>query len=167
MGGSLDVIVSSVSKIAPILGGVLGTPLAGVAVGLLAKCFGVDVSNLSDLAHKIATDPDSAVKIKQLENEHVETLQKIITQNYAIEVDDRKDARKTGILYTDFLRHMAYVVTLGFFLALGFLFIPIEINPNARELLSMLVGMLASKWQTIIDFFYGSTHAQNKRFKEK
>jgi hypothetical protein len=67
------------------------------------------------------------------------------------------ESEKKAVLYRDFLRHLAYVVTFGFFAALLFLFLPITFNSEGRELLSMLVGMLASKWQTIIDFFYGSS----------
>jgi len=52
---------------------------------------------------------------------------------------------------------MAYLVTLGFFAALFLLFMPWQLNGDEKNLLSMLVGMLASKWQTIIDFFFGSS----------
>jgi hypothetical protein len=58
-------------------------------------------------------------------------------------VADRRDARANAPLYKDFLRHMAYLVTAGFFGALMLLFLPVTVNPDARELLSMLVGMLA------------------------
>lgn len=165
MAGLIDVIESSglvgaVSKVAPILGTVLGTPLAGIGVSLLASLFGVDPKNVKELASVIKDDPESSIKIKTLEYEHVETLAKIASTDYGIEVDDRKNARQTAVLYKDFLRHMAYLVTFGFFGALVLLFCPIPINPSARELLSMLVGMLASKWQTIIDFFYGSSRKQ-------
>jgi len=56
-----------------------------------------------------------------------------------------------------FLKNMAYLVTLGFFAALFLLFMPWQLNGDEKNLLSMLVGMLASKWQTIIDFFFGSS----------
>lgn len=56
-----------------------------------------------------------------------------------------------------FLRVMAYLVTIGFFGSLVMLFLPITVSSTQRELLSMLIGMLASKWQTIIDFYYGNS----------
>lgn len=61
----------------------------------------------------------------------------------------------------DFLRHMAYLVTIGFFGSLIMLFLPITVTNTQRELLSMLIGMLASKWQTIIDFYYGNSKKKN------
>lgn len=53
MGGLTDVIESeilpSVSKVAPLLGSVLGTPLAGVAVSLIAHAFSLDPNDLGKL----------------------------------------------------------------------------------------------------------------------
>lgn len=89
-------------------------------------------------------------------------LEKIASNDYATEVDDRKNARQYGVGYKDFLRWMAYLVTFGFFAALFLLFIPLNLDSEEKNLLSMLVGMLASKWQTIIDFFYGSSRHNNQ-----
>lgn len=155
-------IAGVVGKIAPVLGTVLGSPLAGVGISLLSQLFGVKTDDLDGLLGKINETPESAIKIKTLEYEHIETLAKIASTDYSTEVDDRKDARKNSVLYKDFLRHMAYLVTFGFFAALFVLFLPLPINGNERELLSMLVGMLVSKWQTIIDFFYGSSRVKQQ-----
>jgi hypothetical protein len=167
MGGLSDVIESNilpiVGKVAPLLGSVLGTPLAGVAISLIAQAFGVSPHNLDEVANALATSPDAAIKLKTLEYDHAETLAKVAGQNYATEVNDRKDARHYGFLYKDFLRHMAYLVTFGFFLSLFALFLPLTISGEEKNLLSMLVGMLASKWQTIIDFFFGSSRHNNSQ----
>lgn len=161
MDGLTDVIKSSlaplISKTAPLLAGVLGTPLAGVAVSLIANAFNVDPKKIPEITKAIQNDPEAAIRLKTLEYEHAETLAKIASQDFSTEVDDRKDARKNSVYYKDFLRHMAYLVTAGFFGALILLFLPIPFNVTERELLSMLIGMLVSKWQTIIDFFYGSS----------
>lgn len=169
MVGLKDAIESKllpiVAKAAPLLGTVLGTPLAGVAVSLIAQAFGVNPHNVDDIVTAINSSPEATLKLRTLEYDHAETLAKIGSQDYATEVDDRKDARKNAVLYKDFLRHMAYLVTVGFFGALVMLFLPIQYNPNERELLSMLVGMLVSKWQTIIDFFYGSSRSKQGGLK--
>lgn len=55
----------------------------------------------------------------------------------------------------NFLRRMAAIVTLGFFGCLFLLFYQgTNLNPTEQNLLSMLIGMLASKWQTIIDYLF-------------
>lgn len=162
MGGLIDVIGFSVAKYAPLLSSLLGTPLAGIGISLLAKVFGVDGKDIKALNEAMINDPNADLKIKELELKHKEILMQLLSNDYVVEVDDRKDARKNAVLYKDFLRHMAYLVTGGFFVALLLLFMPLNYNPTARELLSMLVGMLASKWQTIIDFFYGSSREIKK-----
>ena len=153
MDGLGDVIRSS----APLLADLLGGSYARMVLDFIGNALGLSNSTIATVTSAITENPEARVKLKQLENDHAEMLGKL----YQMEVDDRKDARKNAVLYKDFLRHMAYLVTIGFFCALLLLFMPIPINPTARELLSMLVGMLASKWQTIIDFFYGSSR-QNK-----
>ena len=158
-------ILDAVSKSAPLLATVLGSPLAGLAISLLASVFHTDPKDIKALNEAMINDPNADLKIKEVELKHAEVLTQIASQNYLTEVDDRKDARKNAVLYKDFLRHMAYLVTCGFFGALLLLFLPIQINQGARELLLMLIGMLASKWQTIIDFFYGSSRSQLKRMK--
>jgi hypothetical protein len=163
MDGLNDVIESTgllktVEKFAPILASTLGGPLAGIVVSLLANIFHVDAKNIPSLNDAIASDSEAGIKLKKLEYDHFETLTKIASTDYSTEVSDKMDARKWAALYKNFIRHMAYVVTFGFFGTLLIMFMPIPFNHNERELLSMLVGVLGSKWQTIIDFFYGSSH---------
>lgn len=149
MDGLSDVIRSS----APMLADLLGGSYARIVLDFIGNALGISNSTIATVTTALTENPEARAKLKQLENDHADMLGKL----YQTEVDDRKDARKNAVLYKDFLRHMAYLVTVGFFCALLLLFMPISINPTARELLSMLVGMLASKWQTIIDFFYGSS----------
>lgn len=131
MAGLLDVIESEVPKLAkvvgvasPLLASVLGTPLAGVAVSLLASLFGGSTQNIPDLITKIQGDNDAAFKIKQLANQHSEILAQIAANNYSVDAQDREDARKYSGIYRDFLRHFSYIVTIGFFAALFAMFIP-------------------------------------------
>ena len=131
----------------------------GVVVSLLSGLFGCKVDAL-DAA--IAADPDAALKLKTLETEHVEFLANIDRQNFATETADRQDARKYSEANRPFLITMAFVVTGGFFGVLLLMFVPWDFSEESKNLLSMLVGMLASKWQTIIDFFFGSCHSTEK-----
>jgi hypothetical protein len=160
-------LLSVVSRAAPMLGSVLGSPLAGVAVSLISQAFGANPSDIESLAATVNADPEAAYKLRKLELEHVDTLEQIRAQNYTTEVSDRLDARRNAGLYKDFMRHLAYLVTVGFFGVFVVLFMPLAFDDGQRELLSMLVGMLVSKWQTIIDFFYGSSHPNHGRRIEK
>ncbi len=150
-------IMQVVKKSAPLLASVIGSPVAGVALSLIGNAFGVDGKDQQAIADAINKDPESAIKLRTLEYENAQMLAKIASTDYYTEVSDRVDARKYSSEYKDFLRHMAYVITLGFFAALALMFLPIVVDNSEKELLSMLIGMLVSKWQTIIDFFYGSS----------
>lgn len=155
-------LVKIVSGIAPVLGSVLGSPLAGVAVSLIASAFGKKPDEVGSILEKLLSNPADILKLKEIEITHAETLAQIAAQDYATEVNDRIDARKNANLYKDFLRHMAYLVTIGFFGVLVLMFVPLQLSETDKQLLSLLVGMLVSKWQTIIDFFYGSSrHKQD------
>lgn len=154
MVGLIELIGSSF----PLLANALTKPGANLLISLISKLFGINSNSIDDITKAISNDPEANIKLKRLEDEHCEALKKIESSDYAISVEDRKDARKNSVLYKDFLRHLAYIVTFGFFGCLCLLIFKFDINNNARDLLSMLIGMLASKWQTIIDFFYGSSH---------
>jgi hypothetical protein len=165
--GNLDSLRKIVGNTAPLLGSVLGSSFYGVGLTLLANLFGGNIKNIPDLIEKIKADGLFSDKLSNLENEHCETLEKIASADFAKEVEDRKDARTYTAHYRDFLKHLAYLVTAGFFAALFLLFAPIDTNDEGKHLLSMLVGMLASKWQTIIDFFFGSSRHQGLNFNKE
>jgi hypothetical protein len=150
-------LAMAVAKSAPILAGVLGSPFASVGLSLLGSIFGIHTKDAEDLLTKIHGDPEAAAKMAKLEFEHSEALAKLANESYATEVQDRIDARQYGEQYKEFMKKLAIWVTVGFFAALCLLFVPGDIGQQNMQLLSMLVGMLASKWQTIIDFFYGSS----------
>jgi len=152
-----------VGRTAPMLAGVLGSPFAGVGLSLLGSVFGVDTKSASDLIDKIQGDPEALAKIKKIEFDHGEALIRLANESYATEVQDRSDARKYGEQYREFMKRLAIMITIGFFGALFLLFVPQnQISDTNMNLLSGLVGMLASKWQTIVDFFYGSSRHQSQ-----
>ena len=62
-----------ISKFAPTIGGAIGGPVgvaAGYVLPILANSFGVHPSDLSGLAQKILSDPNSQGKLEQVEYEH-------------------------------------------------------------------------------------------------
>ena len=152
-----ETLFPAVAKAAPILAGALGGPAAGLAVGLIANLFGADPKNTDDIIQKMSQDPNATIKLKELELQNIKELKALDSKNFQMEVEDRKDAReKNNPFYCQFMKHMAYFITIGFFGALFLLFFPqVNLNSEEKQILSLLIGMLASKWQTIIDFFYG------------
>ena len=55
-------------------------------------------------------------------------------------------------------RFLAISVVIGFFGALAaLLFLP-SLNPNVRETVAMLIGVLGAKFGTVYDYSFGSSH---------
>ena len=169
MAGLTDVIKSEVIpyvfKFAPLLASALVGPVGGVFLTLLTNTLGHGAGDLEGLSKQLNDPAQSAYNadvLKKIENEHREELAKLASSDFALQIQDTQDARKQAVIFKDFLRHFAYLITVGFFLALFLLFIPLNISGEEKNLLSMLVGMLASKWQTIVDFFFGNHHVNAK-----
>ena len=150
-----------VSGAAPLLGAVLGTlnPIAGVLVSLIARLFGAKTDDISDIMNKIALDPNSSAKLKQLEFEHQAAL-------YQAEVDDRKDARAreeavmslTG--KRDWLLDIiAIVVIAGYFLMCTFVVFG-DISNQDQQILYMMLGQLTGGFIMVLSYYFGSSNKQ-------
>lgn len=144
-----------IAKAAPMLGAVLGTPVASVGARMIFDALGVKDGDNNALETALSS-PDAVLKLRALESKNSELLAQLASADYATEVKDRMDAREKGAMWGRFPIHMAYLVTFGFFACVVMVFLPIPLEGMDRDLLSMLIGMLVSKWQTIIDFFFGS-----------
>lgn len=88
-----------VSKAAPILGTILGGPVgaaAGGAASLIASMFGCEAE--PDAVMKaIQNDPESLVRIKELEVQNRANILQWQTAQIQAEVDDRKSARQASV----------------------------------------------------------------------
>lgn len=146
-------IANFVSKGAPLLGSVLGTPLAGIGLSLLGKCFDVDPKSTDKLLDAITNDPEALAKLRALEYEHQDNLQKIAATNYATEVDDRKNARQREINLHD------YVPTI---LAIGFLFNYAAIQFYCVTHPTTINDIISARFQDVLimimSYYFGSSH---------
>jgi hypothetical protein len=110
MDAMLEKLISVVTASAPLLGSVLGSPMAGIAISLLSSHFGVfpDVANILS---KITSVGDVANTLKQLEDQNKLALQQLNLQAYQTEVSDRQNARETEVQLSqggnkDFVPHL-------------------------------------------------------------
>lgn len=81
---NLRKLIDKVTEHAPLLAGAIGGP-AGAAVSLIADAFGGD-RNTDALAERVAGDPDAALKLRQIENDHRAELARIAMQREANEL---------------------------------------------------------------------------------
>lgn len=167
MDGFKDATLSSLATVvrtaSPVLAQALTGNAAGVVLALLGALFGGHDGTPSGIAAAIQAAPDASYRLRKLETDHAEFLATVDQHQSDIDSTDRQNARTYAATYRTFLMTMAMVVTAGFFVILFLMFIPWNLSDESKNLLSMLVGMLASKWQTIMDFFFGSSHVEGVR----
>lgn len=150
-------LISIVSKVAPVLGTALGTPLAGVAISLIAKLFGGDEKSISDIKDKILSTPDYELKLKQLEYEHIETLLKINSTDYATEVDDRKNARDLEVQSKSIVPSIIAISFLVIYSAIQYFVIS---HPTTQD--DIISARVQDIFIMIISYYFGSTHKSSK-----
>ena len=150
----LDEIAKIVTKSAPILGSVLGSPFASIGVSLLANLFNIDPKEKDKLLEKL-DDPTISLQLKNLENTHQETLLQLISKNYETEVDDRKSARTREITLRDYV---PTVLALGFLINYAIIqFYCITHNNSMNDIIS---ARFQDVLLMIISYYFGSSHKE-------
>lgn len=144
-----------VSKSAPLLGSLLGSPLAGLGVGWVAKLFNADPADTNDIVRKILNDPEAALKLKGLEYQHQEELERIAATNYQTEVDDRKSAREREISLHDYV---PTILAVGFLINYALIQFYCVTHPTSAN------DIISARFQDvlimIISYYFGSSHRE-------
>lgn len=176
---SMDALAKLVAQAAPLLGGVLGGP-AGAAIGsIVASKFGGDVNNPADLLQKIQGDPQSAVKLLEIQSTNQVELERLHMQmaDNALKYEsmdkstaylDRNSAREREIQlarsgqrdYTS--STLAYLLTFGVFTALSYLFIN-EVPDENKEVIVTIISSMMTVWVTAMGFYFGSTSTAKQK----
>lgn len=140
---------------APILATALGSPIAGMAMALIANLFGIDKNDTQGLIDKITLDPDSKIKLKELENEHLESLQQIVATNYQTEVDDRKSAREREENLHD---NMPRILSIGFLITYALIQLYCITHPGTED--DIISARLQDILVIIVSYYFGSSHKE-------
>ena len=143
-------IAKAVGAAAPLLATALGSPIAGTAIALLEQKFGVPAASL---AATIAADPDAALKLQELEDQHREALASIDQQTYATEVDDRKDARAYQAKTGDYVPHIIALVFLVIYAGVQFAAL---YNPDTKD--DVISARVQDIMLAIIGYYFGAIH---------
>lgn len=156
-----DVLIGA----APTLATALGGPAAGIVVSLLSKAFGLSSNDPTQIANQISLDPDASLKLAQLEADHAKAMRDLDMNFYKIQLEDVASARlrETEIVKVKgksdiIMQILSSLITIGFFLTMT-LFMSDVVNISATEqnVFSLLIGMLVSKFGTVIDYYFGSS----------
>lgn len=152
-----DNIKRLIGTVAPTLATALGGPLAGVAVGALAKALGLADSSEAavEQAMKNAT-PADLLALKQAEHAFQLEMKKLALRPEELEVQDRVSARAMHAVTKDgLLPYLAFFV-VGTFCAVtaAVLFGAMKVEAVIG---GTLIGYLSAKAEQVLSFYFGST----------
>jgi hypothetical protein len=158
----------AVKKYAPVLGSAVAGPAGGAiggAVSLIASAFGIgdDEPTADQIYQAIQMDPESAIKLKEIEANHKIELEKLILDRERMHLADRADARAreasivkaTGKKDIN-LYVLAWSIVFGFF-ALTFALMYRALPEGSTDAVFMLFGGLVSGFTGVIQYFFGSS----------
>ena len=164
-------ISETVGKIAPMLGTVLGGPAGGAVGSLVASALGVS-NEPDEVAKALQTDPDVALKLKELQNSNEATLKKHIEAMAAIElryeetrVDERKSSHSREIELAkagedNYIQPvLAIIGVVSFFGMIGYM-LSAGLNDMSQEssfIIGNMTGMAAAIAKDIYGYYFGSS----------
>lgn len=154
-----------VSSVAPTLAGMLGGPLAGVAVSMLAeKLLDDPQATEEDIAASLTTARVGDLnKLKSLEKDVRLQLRELGIRENQIIYDDKADARARHKQLRDKMPGiLAILLTLGFFGVLGAMIFG-HADPANESVLQVMLGSLSTAWIGSMQFFFGTTQSSRDK----
>lgn len=149
-----------VRTVAPTIGTVLGSPMAGVAISALSEALlGRDNGTIQEVSKAVAkATPQDLAAIKQADVKLQQVMAELEIDVFSLEVEDRKSARDLFkinqwpqiILSGAFLT--AYFVILGTVL-LG----DINIEAGFKDVVILLLGLMVREVPTVMGFWFGTS----------
>ena len=171
---------NAVGKIAPVLGTVVGGPAGGAVGALISQALGTE-NNPESVIKALSTDPEVAIKLKQLEIDKQELLNSHIEQIAQIELDyvkesvkDKESARnrevealKSGSGNTT-QNLLAIIGVLAFF-GLAFYVVTVGIPNMSKEesfIIGTVVGSVMMIGKEIYGYYFGSSSGSKEKTRQ-
>jgi len=169
-------------KFAPMVGTVLGGPAGAAAGGLISiigNAFGLtpEETTPEKINHLLATDPQAAIKMAEIEANNKVELQKMILEQERIRLADVASARAREVEITKAtgkrdinLYILSYLFIIGFFVSIITMLVlslsgklPESMPDYVVFLLGSLFGTLTSGTGAVIQYFFGSSMGSSKK----
>ena len=150
-------------SLAPTLGAALGGPIGGQAGQILSSILGVpnNPKSLEQAMNNLTAEQMS--ELKMAENDFKVQMKELEVDVFALEVDDKQDARKK--FSKDWTPRILGTVTLaGFF---GYIFL-VTVQPpdaNSDTIVSLVLGYLGGLASAVISFYFGASNTPDKEDK--
>lgn len=148
-----------VSQAAPTIARALGGPLAGSAVSFICDALGLPPNTPEEkIEQKIKEDPNVIADLRKAELAFQQHLDDNKIELSRIVMADKQSARAMHLQLKDLFPNMlASVIVFGFFLVVYLVWEKDAVPPDTKDLANILFGVLAAKFSSIVDFYYGSS----------
>lgn len=160
-------MISILSKITPILGKALATPLAKSAKEVIARAIlnKLDASD-DELSKALETlSPEQIASLKEAELAFNERMAQLGVDLEALAVDDRKDARKMAIKTGDYTPRIIAWAVISCWLTVQVLLFYTEIPPVNEDFLLRTLGTLDAAVTMVLAFYFGSSSGSDSKNK--
>lgn len=154
---------STLATVAPTVATAFGGPLAGMAVKMAADALGVEADESAIQNAIVSGDPETMVKLKQLENDFTLKIKELEIESDRLSVQNTDSARKMQIAAKSLIPAILSVVTvIGFFglligASLGMLTL------TGSDVMMLLLGVLARETASVYNFWLGSSHGSQEK----
>ena len=155
-----------IAGVAPTLASALGGPFAGTAAKFIAnKLLGKDDASEAELSLAIASaTPEELGNLKKIDNDFSVEMGRQGIDIYALEVDDRKDARSMAKLNMWPQIVLSVIFIGGYFGLLYMLFSgKVEIPESMQTMANILIGVMTANIPQIMSFWFGSSHGSKSK----
>lgn len=170
-------ILGTIGSIAPTIAKVVGGPLAGTAVSVLAKALGLgDNATEDQVAQVIATaTPDQILAIKKADQDFAVRMRELdirMDEDYIQDTANARQAHKdnAGVFWLGIaiLATFAVVMTgvIGGYFAImtGDIEVKdIALVSTASAMIGTVVGYVAANAQQVVSYFFGSSRGSNDK----
>ena len=148
-------IADAVGRASPALGVLLGGPAGGMVGAAIAAALGVQ-GTPDAVSAAVASDPEAAVRLRQIEADAVIRAQQLENERHAAELADVKSAREREAAVRDRTnRVLAYSVLGAFVAVVGATLLGYAKVDSA--LAGTLIGYLSAKAEQVLAYYFGST----------
>ena len=150
----MNELISMVSKFAPAIGTALGGPLGGLAVSAIAEKLGV-ADEVEAVTKAIKADPESAMKLKQLELDKFKAVlaDKDSARNREATIATSEKAPLINKLVSPVLALIVVVAWVG----IQYTLLNTTVPQEMRELVARVLGTLDGALMVILSYYFGAS----------
>jgi ABC-type transport system involved in cytochrome bd biosynthesis fused ATPase/permease subunit len=158
-------LTRTLRHVAPKIAETLGGPLAGAAVGVLARAlFGTESASEEELARALSSaSAEQLIALKRAENEFRLALRQAAVEETRVAAADRASARARQRDLRDWTPSILGALIIGgFFLTLAAM-VARRLPAGAETEFSIMLGALATMTAAVVNYFFGSSAGSREK----